>query len=113
MGPWERQCWESSERRVPWEAPSVAVALNGSAATEPYKASDQWRRLRGGVMKSALECFQHAAKCEEQAKQAISDAGRAVLLETASHWRRLGKQAEANETPGGRPAKVPRRWDRT
>ena len=46
-------------------------------------------------MKSALECFQHAAKCEEQAKQAISDAGRTVLLETASHWRCLGKQAEA------------------
>ena len=54
-------------------------------------------------MKSALECFQHAAKCEEQAKQAISDAGRAVLLETANHWRRLGKQAEAKET-SWRPA---------
>ena len=63
-------------------------------------------------MKSALECFQHAAKCEEQAKQAISDAGRTVLLETANHWRCLGKQAEAKETSGGRPMKVPRRWDR-
>jgi hypothetical protein len=62
-------------------------------------------------MKSALECFQHAAKCEEQAKQAVSDAGRAVLLETANHWRRLGRQAEAKETPDGRPAKVPRSWD--
>ena len=61
-------------------------------------------------MKSALECFQHTAKCEEQAKQAISDAGRAVLLETANHWRRLGRQAEAKETPGGRPAKLPRSW---
>lgn len=60
-------------------------------------------------MKSALECFQHAAKCEEQAKQAISDAGRAALLETAKHWRCLGKQAEAKETTGGRPAKVPGR----
>ena len=63
-------------------------------------------------MKSALECFQHAAKCEEQAKQAISDAGRAVLLETANHWRRLGRQAEAKETPGGQPATVPGSWDR-
>jgi len=63
-------------------------------------------------MKSAWECFRHAATCEEQAKQAISDVGRAVLLETASHWRRLGKQAEAKETCGGRPPKVPRRWDR-
>ena len=63
-------------------------------------------------MKSALECFQHAAKCEEQAKQAISDAGRTVLLETANHWRRLGKQAAAMETSGGQPPKVPRGWDR-
>jgi hypothetical protein len=108
-GAWERQCRESSDRRVPWEAPSIAVALNNSAATEPSKANDQWRRLRGGVMKSALECFQHASKCEEKAKQAISDAGRSVLLETANHWRRLGRQAEAKETSGGRPAKVPRR----
>lgn len=94
---------------MPWEAPSVAVALNSSVATEPYKASDQWRLLRGGVMKSALECFQHAAKCEEQAKHASNDAGRAVLLETANHWRRLGRQAEAKETSGGRPAKMLRR----
>jgi hypothetical protein len=63
-------------------------------------------------MKSALECFQHAANCEKQARQAISDAGRAVLLETANHWRRLGKQAEAKETSDGRPPKVPHRWDR-
>jgi hypothetical protein len=70
------------------------------------------RLLKDGVMKSALECFQHAAKCEEQAKQAISDAGRTVLLETASHWRCLGKRAEAKETSGSRPMKVPLRWDR-
>ena len=48
-------------------------------------------------MKSAFECFQHAAKCEEQARQATSDAGRTALLETAKHWRTLGEQAKASE----------------
>jgi len=48
-------------------------------------------------MKSAFECFQHAAKCEEQAQQATSDTGRAALLETARHWRSLGEQAKAKE----------------
>jgi len=41
-------------------------------------------------MKSAFECFQHAAKCEEQAKQATSKAGRSMLIEAAKHWRTLG-----------------------
>ena len=57
-------------------------------------------------MKSAFECFQHAAKCEEQAKQATSEAGRVALLETAKHWRTLGEQAkvkEANEPRERRP----------
>jgi hypothetical protein len=35
-------------------------------------------------MKSAFECSQHAARCEEQAYQATTDVGRALLLETAS-----------------------------
>jgi hypothetical protein len=52
-------------------------------------------------MKSAFECFQHAAKCEEQAQQATSDAGRASLLETAKHWRALGAQAKAKD--GNKP----------
>jgi len=54
-------------------------------------------------MKSAFECFQHAAKCEEQARQATSDAARTALLETARQWRALGEQAKASE------AKEPRR----
>ena len=63
-------------KRLPSLSPEQARQHRGvrRAATEPSKASDQWRLLRDGVMKSALECFQHAAKCEEQAKQAISDA---------------------------------------
>jgi hypothetical protein len=53
-------------------------------------------------MKSAFECFQHAARCEEQAYQATTEVGRALLVETAKHWRALGEQAkatEANELP--------------
>jgi hypothetical protein len=49
-------------------------------------------------MKSAFECFQHAAKCEDQAKQATSEAGRTMLLETAKHWRTPGEQAKVKET---------------
>ena len=53
-------------------------------------------------MKSAFECFQHAAKCEEQARQATSDAGRTALLETARQWRALGEGAKASEAEGSR-----------
>jgi hypothetical protein len=55
-------------------------------------------------MKSAFECFLHAAKCEEQARQARSDLGRTMLLETAKQWRALGAQAKAKE-----PNELPRR----
>ena len=48
-------------------------------------------------MKSAFECFQHAAKCEQQAFEAITESGRIALLETAKHWRMLGEQAKATE----------------
>jgi hypothetical protein len=48
-------------------------------------------------MKSAFDCFQHAAKCEEMAAAAIDDANRTLLLATAAHWRALGKAAKAQE----------------
>jgi hypothetical protein len=50
-------------------------------------------------MKCALECFQHAAKCEEQARQAISDAGRVVLLETAVEAPVLSMQRQKQVPP--------------
>jgi hypothetical protein len=56
-------------------------------------------------MKSAFECFQHAAKCEEQARQATNDAGRTALLETAKHWRTLGEQAKASEAEADVPVR--------
>ena len=46
-------------------------------------------------MKSAFECFQQAAKCQEMAEAARDDKDRAVLLATADHWRALGKEAQA------------------
>jgi hypothetical protein len=48
-------------------------------------------------MKSAFDCFQHAAKCEEMAAAAIDDANRTLLLATAAHWRALGEAAKSRE----------------
>jgi hypothetical protein len=48
-------------------------------------------------MKSAFDCFQQAAKCEEMASAASDDASRAVLLATAGHWRVLGKVVKTRE----------------
>jgi len=51
-------------------------------------------------MKTALECYQRAAKCELDAKNAPDDASRTALLVTAKHWRKLGelaKEIEASE----------------
>jgi hypothetical protein len=48
-------------------------------------------------VKSAFDCFQQAAKCEEMAATASDDASRALLLATAGHWRALGKVAKARE----------------
>jgi hypothetical protein len=48
-------------------------------------------------MKSAFDCFQHAAKCEQMASAARDDASLAVLLSTADHWRALGKAAKIRE----------------
>ena len=49
-------------------------------------------------MKSAFECFQHAAKCEQLAKDARAEADRALLLATAEHWKMLGNEAKPAES---------------
>lgn len=49
-------------------------------------------------MKSAFECFQQAAKCQEMADAAADANDRAVLLATAEHWRMHGNKARAAET---------------
>src|SRR5262245_54249377 len=45
-------------------------------------------------MKSAFECFQRAAKCEEMALAKLDVADKAMLLEAAHHWRTLGNVAK-------------------
>ena len=59
-------------------------------------------------MKSAFECFQHVAKCERQAFEAVTESGHIALLETAKHRRMLGEQAKATEAKeGSSPARHP------
>ena len=48
-------------------------------------------------MKSAFECFQHAAKCVRLAKTMDNHIDRSVLITTARHWQALGKVAKARE----------------
>jgi hypothetical protein len=57
-----------------------------------------------GAMKSAIECFQHAERCEEQPFQIPNDDGRAILHQIAKVWRALGEQAKANETAAAQEA---------
>ena len=48
-------------------------------------------------MKSAFECFQRAAQCEELAKDAKDETSRSLMLNAAKQWRALGEQAKAIE----------------
>ena len=48
-------------------------------------------------MRSALECFHQAAKCEQMARDARDDKSRTVLEATSRHWRGLGEKAKASE----------------
>jgi hypothetical protein len=50
-------------------------------------------------MKSALDCFNHATRCEEMACAINDIADRQMLLETAEIWRELGKAS--NEAEAG------------
>jgi hypothetical protein len=58
-------------------------------------------------MKSAFECFQHAAACERMADCAKDEESRITLLENAGQWRLLGTLAqiqEAKERPDRSPS---------
>jgi hypothetical protein len=48
-------------------------------------------------MKSALECFQQAIRCEQMAKAAHSAKDSAALFDAARQWRVVGKAMEAEE----------------
>jgi hypothetical protein len=71
--------------------------------------------LTEGAMKSAFECFQHAAQCEQQAAAAVDPSSRALLLHTAEHWRARGRAAQAKVEGGGKqtPGRPVRRVRRT
>jgi hypothetical protein len=71
--------------------------------------------LTEGAMKSAFECFQHAAQCEQQAAAAVDPSSRTMLLHTAEHWRARGRAAQAKVDGGGKqtPGRPVRRVRRT
>jgi len=54
-------------------------------------------------MMSALECFHHAVRCEEEAEDTSDGANKAVLLEAATHWRKLGAEAKARDVAKKEP----------
>lgn len=57
-------------------------------------------------MKSALDCFQNAARCEDMAHAAYSRGQRQMLLTIAKTWRSLGEAAKERE----RQAALSRHW---
>ena len=48
-------------------------------------------------MRSAFECFQEAAKCEQKAKHALTEEDRDFLLDAARFWKALGEDAAKAE----------------
>lgn len=52
-------------------------------------------------MRSALECFIRAARCEEMARASSNNHSRSALLETAKIWRKLGEHAEQSGSSRG------------
>jgi hypothetical protein len=53
-------------------------------------------------MKSALECFRHATRCEEMAHASNDDINRRMLLATAEIWRALGERSKSAEADAAR-----------
>lgn len=56
-------------------------------------------------MKSAYECFLHATKCEQMAKETLNQSSRKMLRTTAQYWRTLGNEAKAKEPSEAKPDK--------
>ena len=48
-------------------------------------------------MKSAFECYHHAARCEQQADKASDRIGRTALLVAARQWHALARVAKTRE----------------
>jgi hypothetical protein len=92
---------------------TTAIEYGGreTAASEPRMSCAPAYEWGTDAMKSAFECFQHAATCEELASTANDDASRRLLLATAAQWRTLGNAAKAREqretNHGARPKPRP------
>ena len=54
-------------------------------------------------MRSAYDCYVHAAECERMAEVALSDLDRDRLWDMATRWRRLAEKAQEKAE-----AKLPR-----
>ncbi len=50
------------------------------------------------MAKTAFECFQHAARCQQMARKARNESARDGLLDVARCWRKLGDEAEAKDS---------------
>jgi len=60
-------------------------------------------------MKSALECYLSAVRCERSAHDATGREAQQMLLDAAAHWRMLGDQAKAREAREALQARDPSR----
>lgn len=58
-------------------------------------------------MKTAFECFQHAARCERLSGDASNDETSQVLREAAQYWWALGEQAKKREAGKAHDAMSP------
>ena len=58
-------------------------------------------------MKSAFECFRHAATCERMADDAKDEESKIALLENAGQWRLLGRLAQIQEAEEGSDRSLP------
>ena len=71
--------------------------LRDSGITARNVPRSRSHNVTEGAMKSAFECLENAAKCEEMARATKDNFDGRMLLETASHWRGLAQAALARE----------------
>ncbi|HZV03874.1 MAG TPA: hypothetical protein VE999_02175 [Gemmataceae bacterium] len=55
-------------------------------------------------MTSSVECFQNAARCEQQAAASVVTANRVLLIAIAKDWRDRGRLAQVEEAATAAPS---------
>ena len=87
-----------SSLRVVFTSPARFLSVGGGETAASVSAKNvpcsRLHHVTEDALASAFECFQQAAKCEEQARNAQNEVDRAILLATAEHWRTLGNEAK-------------------